>query len=151
MELRRQQIAEKKAEGEKARQAEEERKAKLEAEKRRREKEEDVSKKPPVKPPTTTKKVSRDVSSSFRSHYERFNLRLRRMLRRSERWMVTVLLLNRSHHSRRNLPISNKLNPSRSSRPMSLQRKPPLHHPRDPYPPLLPHQIPPKPNSPRHP
>ena len=118
MELRRQQIAEKRAEEEKLRRAEEEKKAKLEAEKRKREKEEDASKKPPVKPPTTTKKVSRDVSSSFRSHYELvgLNLRLRRTHRRSERWTVTVQLLNRSHHSRRSPPVSNKLNPSRSSR-----------------------------------
>ena len=57
MELRRQQIVEKKAEEEKARQAEEEQKAKLEAEKRKREKEEDTSKKLPVKP-SAAKKVS---------------------------------------------------------------------------------------------
>ena len=59
MEFRRQQVAEKKAEEEKARQAEEDQKAKLEAEKRKREREEDASKKLPVKP-STTKKVSYD-------------------------------------------------------------------------------------------
>lgn len=57
MEARRQQIAEKKAEEEKARQVEETQKAKLEAEKKKREREEEM-KKLPVKPPTaTTKKV----------------------------------------------------------------------------------------------
>jgi hypothetical protein len=61
LELRRQQIAEKKAEAEKAKQAEEERKARLEAEKKR-ERAEDASKKLPAKPPTKTK-VSCGVSS----------------------------------------------------------------------------------------
>lgn len=59
MELRRQQIAEKKAEVERARKAEEEQKARLEAEKKR-EREEDASKKLPAKPHPTSKKVSRD-------------------------------------------------------------------------------------------
>src|SRR5258708_29158760 len=60
MELRRQQIAEKKAELERVKQVEEEQKARLEAEKRR-EREEGASKKLPTKPPMTTKKVSRDA------------------------------------------------------------------------------------------
>ena len=60
MELRRQQIAEKRAEGK----AREEQGAKLEAEKKKLEREEDTGKKLPVKPPTT-KKVSRDDYSSF--------------------------------------------------------------------------------------
>ena len=62
MELRRQQIAEKRAE-EKAR---EEQRAKLEAEKKKLEREEDTGKKLPVKPPTATKKVSRDDSCLFK-------------------------------------------------------------------------------------
>lgn len=57
LELRRQQISEKKAEVEKAKQAEEERKVRLEAEKKR-ERAEDASKKLPPKLPTKTKKVS---------------------------------------------------------------------------------------------
>ncbi|KAF9786958.1 hypothetical protein BJ322DRAFT_1107046 [Thelephora terrestris] len=61
MELRRQQIAEKKAEVEKSKKAEEEQKARLEAEKKR-EREEDASKKVLAKPPTTTKKATEDPS-----------------------------------------------------------------------------------------
>ena len=67
MEMRRQQIAEKKAGEEKARQAEETQKAKLEAEKRKREREEEMSKKLPVKPPTAATKKVGQVDTSFRA------------------------------------------------------------------------------------
>lgn len=77
MEARRQQIAEKKAEEEKARQAEEVQKAKLDAEKKKREREEEM-KKLPAKPSTaTTKKVGPVGTSSFRVCFQliQFNLR----------------------------------------------------------------------------
>jgi hypothetical protein len=115
MELRRQQIAEKKAELERTRQAEEEQNARFEAEKRR-EREEGASKKIPTKTPTATKKVSRDSFSSFQTRFKpvHSNLRLRGIPRTSERWTVTVPLLNHSHHKRQSLPVINKPSPSQS-------------------------------------
>lgn len=146
MELRRQQIAEKKAE-EKTRQAEEEQKAKLEAEKKKREREEEASKKQPsktTKTTKTTKKVSRNDFSSFQTLFGLIGSDLSplRMLRRNGRRMVTVPLLNLSHrnHNLQSPPVSSKHNRSRSSRPMPLRKKQRLRRLRNPY--LPPRQIP---------
>lgn len=65
MELRRQQVVEKQAEVERLNQADEEQKARFEAQKQQ-EREGDTSKKLPAKPLTTTKKVSRDGLLPFR-------------------------------------------------------------------------------------
>ena len=151
MELRRQQIVEKKAEVERIRQAEEQ-KARLEGEKGR-EKGEGTSKKLPAKPPTTTKKVNRDGFLSLKTCFKPVcsDLRLRRILLRSERWRVTVLFLNRSRHRRQSLPVS-KPRPSQSSRAPPPRRKPFLHHLQNLYLPLLPRPVPPRNQiSPRRP